>query len=49
MARYPAAKAGMPAAVALVVTFLASFASFFIGQVLLAGTHAGSALSQRLV
>src|SRR6516164_8223117 len=40
------AKAAVFAAVALVVAFLASFASFFIGQALLASTHAGATLSQ---
>ena len=40
------AKAGVLAAVALVVAFLASFASFFIGQALLASTHVSATLSQ---
>jgi hypothetical protein len=40
------AKVGVLAAVALVVAFLASFASFFIGQVLLASTHVSATLSQ---
>jgi ABC-type transport system involved in multi-copper enzyme maturation permease subunit len=40
------AKAAVFAAVALVVALLASFASFFIGQALLASTHAGATLSQ---
>jgi ABC-type transport system involved in multi-copper enzyme maturation permease subunit len=40
------AKAGVFAAVALVVAFLASFASFFIGQALLASTRAGATLAQ---
>jgi ABC-type transport system involved in multi-copper enzyme maturation permease subunit len=40
------AKAAVFAAVALVVAFLASFASFFIGQALLVGTHASATLSQ---
>jgi ABC-2 type transport system permease protein len=41
-----AAKATVFAAVALAVAFLASFASFFIGQALLASTHASTTLSQ---
>ena len=40
------AKVGVLAAVALVVAFLASFASFFIGQALLASTHVSATLSQ---
>jgi ABC-2 type transport system permease protein len=41
-----AAKATVFAAVALVVAFLASFASFFVGQALLSSTHASVTLSQ---
>ncbi len=41
-----AAKATVFVAVALVVAFLASFASFFIGQALLSSTHVGATLSQ---
>jgi ABC-type transport system involved in multi-copper enzyme maturation permease subunit len=40
------AKAAVLAAVTLVVASGTSFASFFVGQALLAGTHAGAALSQ---
>jgi ABC-2 type transport system permease protein len=40
------AKAAVLAAVTLVIAFLASFASFFVGQALLASTHAGATLSQ---
>jgi ABC-2 type transport system permease protein len=40
------AKVGVLAAVALVVAFVASFASFFIGQALLASTHVSATLSQ---
>ena len=40
------AKAAVFAAVALVVALLASFASFFIGQALLASTHVSATLSQ---
>jgi hypothetical protein len=40
------AKAAVLAAVTLVIAFGTSFASFFLGQVLLAGTHAGATLSQ---
>jgi ABC-2 type transport system permease protein len=40
------AKATVFAAVALVVAFLTSFASFFLGQALLRSTHAGATLSQ---
>ena len=40
------AKAGVLAAVALIVAFPASFASFFIGQALLASTHVSATLSQ---
>jgi len=41
-----AAKATVFAAVALVVAFLGSFMSFFIGQALLASTHVSATLSQ---
>ena len=41
-----AAKAVVFTAIALVVAFLTSFAAFFIGQALLAGTHVGATLSQ---
>jgi ABC-2 type transport system permease protein len=41
-----AAKAAVFTTVTLVVAFLASFASFFLGQALLASTHAGAALTQ---
>jgi ABC-2 type transport system permease protein len=40
------AKAAVFAPVALVIALLASFASFFLGQALLASTHAGATLSQ---
>jgi ABC-type transport system involved in multi-copper enzyme maturation permease subunit len=41
-----AAKAAVFAAIALVVAVVTSFAAFFIGQALLASTHAGATLSQ---
>ena len=40
------AKASVFAVVALVIAFVTSFASFFVGQALLASTHAGATLSQ---
>jgi ABC-2 type transport system permease protein len=40
------AKATVFAAVALVVAFVASFASFFVGQALLSSTHVSATLSQ---
>jgi ABC-type transport system involved in multi-copper enzyme maturation permease subunit len=40
------AKGAVLAAVALVIAFLTSFASFFLGQALVAGTHAGATLAQ---
>lgn len=40
------AKAAVLAAAALVISAVAAFAAFFLGQALLAGRHAGAALSQ---
>ena len=40
------AKAAVFAAVSLVVSFVTSFGTFFLGRVLLASTHAGASLSQ---